>query len=105
VIRRHPEIKWLRSSDQVDAVVQIQAELLETLWPLLATGGMLVYATCSILRRENDQQISRFLKEHADAAVVAPTVDWGTGLTCGRQIMPGEAQMDGFYYALLRKNS
>lgn len=105
VIRRHPEIKWLRSSDQVDTVVQAQADLLETLWPLLATGGMLVYATCSILKRENDQQISRFLEKHTDAAVVAPAVEWGAGLACGRQIFPGEAQMDGFFYALLRKNS
>ena len=105
VIRRHPEIKWLRSSDQVDTVVQTQADLLETLWPLLATGGMLVYATCSILKRENDQQISRFLEKHTDAAVVTPAVEWGTGLACGRQIFPGEAQMDGFFYALLRKNS
>jgi 16S rRNA (cytosine967-C5)-methyltransferase len=60
VIRRHPEIKWLRSSGQVDTAVQAQAALLTALWPLLETGGILVYATCSILKRENNQQIERF---------------------------------------------
>ena len=105
VIRRHPEIKWLRSPEQVDAVVRTQAGLLAALWPLLETGGMLVYATCSILKRENDQQISRFLENHADAEVVAPAMECGVALACGRQILPGEAQMDGFFYARLRKIS
>jgi len=105
VIRRHPEIKWLRKPEQVDAVVQTQAGLLTALWPLLKTGGMLVYATCSILKRENNLQISRFLEQHPDAAVEIPTVEWGTELDCGLQIMPGEAHMDGFFYAVLRKKA
>ncbi len=103
VIRRHPEIKWLRSHDQVDAVVKTQARLLAALWPLLQSGGVLVYATCSILRRENDLQVHRFLEQHADAELMKLAVDWGTALTCGHQIMPGEAQMDGFFYAVLHK--
>ena len=105
VIRRHPEIKWLRSRDQVDAVVQTQAGLLAALWPLLESGGVLVYATCSILRRENDLQIHGFLEQNEDAEQVAVTTKWGTALACGRQIMPGEAQMDGFFYAVLRKSA
>ncbi|HEY5775419.1 MAG TPA: 16S rRNA (cytosine(967)-C(5))-methyltransferase RsmB [Xanthomonadales bacterium] len=103
VIRRHPEIKWLRSSAQVDNVVQTQAELLAALWPLLEPGGMLVYATCSILKRENSQQIQSFLEQHTDAMAEFPDVEWGTAGPFGRQIMPGEAGMDGFFYAVLRK--
>jgi len=104
VIRRHPEIKWLRSSAQVDAVVKVQAGLLDTLWPLLETGGILVYATCSILKRENSRQIQRFLEQHADAVLAGPVVEWGAAGPLGRQIMPGEAGMDGFFYAVLRKS-
>ena len=105
VIRRHPEIKWLRSSTQVDRVVQIQAELLKTLWPLLEPGGLLVYATCSVLKRENSQQIHRFLKHHPDAVVNVPVVEWGEADPYGRQILPGAAGMDGFFYAVLRKSA
>jgi len=104
VIRRHPEIKWLRSSSQVDTVVDVQAGLLKALWPLLQTGGILVYATCSILKRENSGQIGRFLAENADAVLEGPVVEWGTAGPLGRQIIPGEAGMDGFYYAVLRKS-
>ena len=105
VIRRHPEIKWLRSSEQVATVVQTQFELLTALWPLLATGGIFVYATCSVLKRENDQQIERFLEQHTDASIANPVVEWGVAGSCGRQVLPGEAQMDGFYYAVLRKSA
>ena len=105
VIRRHPEIKWLRSSAQVDSVVRIQAGLLTALWPLLEPGGILVYATCSILKRENSQQIRRFLQQHPDATAEIPAVEWGMADSSGRQILPGEAQMDGFFYAVLRKSA
>lgn len=105
VIRRHPEIKWLRNTEKVDLVMESQAALLKALWPLLKPGGVMVYATCSLLRCENDQQISHFLTLHDDAALVKLKVDWGTALDCGHQIMPGEADMDGFFYAKLRKSS
>jgi 16S rRNA (cytosine967-C5)-methyltransferase len=105
VIRRHPEIKWLRSREQVDAVVKTQAALLAALWPLLEPGGVFVYATCSILQRENEAQIQGFLKQHKDAESVTIKAEWGTALTFGRQIMPGETQMDGFYYAVLCKSA
>ena len=105
VIRRHPEIKWLRSSEQVDKVTQIQAGLLTALWPLLKDGGLLVYATCSILKRENNQQIHQFLEQHADAVTEVPVVEWGMASPVGRQILPGDAQMDGFFYAVLRKSA
>jgi 16S rRNA (cytosine967-C5)-methyltransferase len=87
----------------VDDVVRTQAELLEAMWPLLEPGGLLVYATCSILKRENSVQIQHFVEKHADAGTGFPDVEWGTVEPFGRQIMPGEARMDGFFYAVLRK--
>ncbi|MDX2427767.1 MAG: 16S rRNA (cytosine(967)-C(5))-methyltransferase RsmB [Xanthomonadales bacterium] len=105
VIRRHPEIKWLRNSGQVDAVVQTQGSLLNTLWPLLEPGGSLVYATCSILKCENSHQIHQFLEQHTDAVAQVPAVEWGIADPVGRQILPGEAGMDGFFYAVLRKSA
>ncbi|NIM70898.1 MAG: 16S rRNA (cytosine(967)-C(5))-methyltransferase RsmB [Xanthomonadales bacterium] len=94
VIRRHPEIKWLRTPDQVAAAVAEQERLLAGLWPLLNAGGMLVYATCSVLKCENSAQIHGFLSRHGDAALAGPE----------RQVLPGEDDMDGFYYAVLRKS-
>lgn len=105
VIRRHPEIKWLRDTAQVDRAVQTQQALLTSLWPLLKPGGKLVYATCSILRRENSGQIADFLSQHSDAKEQTPAVEWGLPEPSGRQILPGEAHMDGFFYAVLRKSA
>ena len=104
VIRRHPEIKWLRSNEQVNNVIQSQMRLLEALWPLLDDNGILVYATCSLFKRENSQQIQKFIESHADAKVELPDVEWGKAGPFGRQVLPGEAQMDGFFYAVLRKS-
>ena len=105
VIRRHPEIKWLRSKEQINTVTQTQADLLAALWPLLEAGGTLVYATCSILRRENSQQIQQFLEKNTDAKAEVLKVGWGVAESFGRQILPGDAQMDGFFYAVLRKSA
>jgi 16S rRNA (cytosine967-C5)-methyltransferase len=85
--------------------VQIQASLLAALWPLLRPGGILVYATCSVFKRENSDQILQFLEQHSDAVEVSPAVEWGTVESIGRQILPGDAQMDGFFYAVLRKSA
>ncbi len=105
VIRRHPEIKWLRNAAQINSVVKTQAELLAALWPLLEPGGTLVYATCSVMKRENSLQIQRFLEKNTDAVAEVPAVEWGVADSFGRQIMPGEAGMDGFFYAVLRKSN
>jgi len=103
VIRRHPEIKWLRSLEQLEKAVRMQARLLQRLWPLLAPGGILVYATCSVLPDENNRQISRFVSEHGDAEALPLKAQWGRMQDFGRQILPGEEEMDGFYYARIRK--
>jgi 16S rRNA (cytosine967-C5)-methyltransferase len=97
VIRRHPDIKVLRRPDDVARAVVLQSRLLRALWPLLAPGGRLVYATCSVLRSENDAQIAAFLS--AAEASEGP----GTAQLSGCQSLPGDADGDGFYYACLLK--
>lgn len=110
VIRRHPDIKSLRRASDVDALARVQASLLDALWPLLAPGGMLLYVTCSVLRRENEAQIAAFMQRHHDVREQTWLADWGTPVQYGRQILPGTASaqlsgvgMDGFFYAGLVK--
>ena len=105
VIRRHPEIKWLRDTGQVDSALAQQRRLLDALWPLLAHGGMLLYATCSVLRAENECQVRDFAATLADAALDPIDGPWGRDTGHGRQILPGEEGMDGFFYARIRKTS
>jgi len=103
VIRRHPDIKVLRKPSDIPALIKLQSELLNTIWPLLDKNGVLLYATCSILSAENSQQISTFMAEHPDAKEIKVTADWGDACEYGRQILPGDNNMDGFYYACLTK--
>ena len=103
VIRRHPDIKLLRKRDDVAALVSRQQDLLQSLWPLLPPGGMLLYSTCSVLAAENSEQIERFLVQQADAAEIPVNASWGHACKHGRQLLPGENEMDGFYFACLRK--
>jgi 16S rRNA (cytosine967-C5)-methyltransferase len=103
VIRRHPDIKLLRSSADIEHLVSRQADILAALWPLLAPGGMLVYSTCSVIRQENEQQINAFLGHHDSAREQRIDAEWGFQCTPGRQILPGIQGMDGFYYACLEK--
>ena len=103
VIRRHPDIKLLRRHQDIAALVMRQTQLLQTMWPLLAAGGMLLYTTCSVLAEENEGQIERFLSAHTNAEATTIEVAWGRSCTHGRQILPGEEDMDGFYFACMRK--
>jgi 16S rRNA (cytosine967-C5)-methyltransferase len=103
VIRRHPDIKLLRRPQDIDRLVALQAAILEAMWPLLKPGGMLVYATCSVLPQENHEQLQRFVAGRADAREKKITADWGVATTVGRQILPGQDGMDGFYYACIEK--
>lgn len=104
VIRRHPDIKLLRQPTDIRALAADQLRILSALWQTLAPGGLLVYATCSIFPEENAQVIKKFLAEHSDAREEAITADWGIACEHGRQILPGMQEMDGFYYAVLRKS-
>ena len=103
VIRRHPDIKLLRRKQDMDSLIEIQQMILQKIWPLLAAGGKLLYATCSIFKDENENQLETFLQQQADAEEIKFNVDWGHPRSHGRQIFPGEDDMDGFYYALLQK--
>ncbi|HIF9094512.1 TPA: 16S rRNA (cytosine(967)-C(5))-methyltransferase RsmB [Photobacterium damselae] len=98
VIRRHPDIKWLRRGEDIAALAQLQAEIFDAMWLQLKSGGTLVYATCSITPQENRDQVSAFLARTADATLVG-----SEATNPGRQILPGEENMDGFYYAILQK--
>lgn len=103
VIRRHPDIKLLRQPDDLPRLAAVQAQILDALWPLLTSGGMLLYATCSVLKMENELQIQHFLARHPDARSQSINAQWGLDRTVGRQILPGMSGMDGFFYALIYK--
>ncbi len=106
VIRRHPDIKVLRRDTDIDTLTALQAAILDNLWTLLKPRGRLLYATCSILREENERQIVSFMQRHIEDAREIPVVgNWGYAMPAGRQILPGEQNMDGFYYALLEKQA
>jgi len=101
VLRRHPDIKRLRRETDIAPLAAQQERLLDAAWCLLRPGGMLLYSTCSIISGENDAQITRFLSRHPDASERRIEARWGRALSAGRQILPGEDGMDGFYYACL----
>ena len=103
VVRRHPDIKWLRQPEDLDAIVLVQQEILRASWALLRSGGRLVYATCSILQQENERQVMQFLEYQQDAVSVTIDAAWGQERPCGRQILTGSDDMDGFYYAVIEK--
>jgi len=104
VIRRHPDIKILRRASDIETLQALQYKILNAAWQLLAPGGILLYATCSILKPENEQQIAKFLANHPDSSELTIEADWGMARPHGRQILPGDNQMDGFYYAKLAKS-
>lgn len=92
VIRRHPDIKFLRRAEDIEPLSRRQFGLLASLWPLLEPGGRLLYVTCSILRKENEAVVKRFLDEYPEATRVKST-----------QLLPGPEHTDGFYYALMER--
>jgi 16S rRNA (cytosine967-C5)-methyltransferase len=103
VIRRHPDIRLHRTSDDITRLQKEQAKLLDALWPLLTPGGMFLYATCSILPQENVDQVARFLGEHDDAEEIQIDLPCGRQQSHGLQMLPGDQEMDGFYYAAIIK--
>lgn len=103
IVRRQPDVLLHRRKADIAALVQTQAALLDALWPLLAPGGALVYATCSILRAENAAQVEGFLARTPDAAPEPLDARFGHASGAGRQRLPGEGGRDGFFYARLSK--
>jgi 16S rRNA (cytosine967-C5)-methyltransferase len=103
VIRRHPDIKWLREARDINALTQLQALMLAKVWPLLKPGGLMLYSTCSILPAENSEQIQQFCKTHKDATLESLDLPIGHIQNAGWQVLPTIDGADGFFYALLKK--
>lgn len=106
VIRRHPDIKWLRRNEDIEQLAELQRRILNTLWEKLKVGGTLLYATCSILPQENKEQMKTFLAETPNAKLVPIENELNENESVespGWQILPGEHNMDGFYYCRLQK--
>jgi 16S rRNA (cytosine967-C5)-methyltransferase len=109
VIRRHPDIRLRKSPSDIDKLPALQGKLLAAAWDLLAPGGRLVYVTCTVTRSENHDVIAAFLARTPSAEIVAADgwqgwPGFGEADEFGRQILPGEAGADGFYYAALTKS-
>jgi 16S rRNA (cytosine967-C5)-methyltransferase len=105
VIRRHPDIKWLRRDADIAALVFRQSEMLDALWPLVAAGGRLLYVTCSVLPEENERQVAAFLARQPEVREVPIEATWGIPRAVGRQILPSAGGSDGFYYAQLERRA
>jgi 16S rRNA (cytosine967-C5)-methyltransferase len=109
VIRRHPDIKLLRRETDIESSARQQLGLLSDLWPMLAPGGRLLYVTCSVLAAENDEVVARFMRRNPDAVEEQLLQDYNIRdlmrrKARGFQILPGEQDLDGFYFACLDKS-
>lgn len=101
IVRRHPDVRWLRRRSDLATLARQQGQILAALWPVLRPGGTLLYATCSVFRAEGDGVVSRFVSQHADARLLSPPA----GLVSG-YLLPGAGSgfdQDGFYYGLIEK--
>jgi len=110
IVRRHPDIRWLRRPTDIDALAQTQARLLDALWPLLRPGGRLLYCTCSVFKAEGQHQIDAFLQRCRDAVVPERPVSPGHLLPLpdnGSDTAPDgpEAMADGFFYTLIERQT
>ncbi|CAA0104539.1 Ribosomal RNA small subunit methyltransferase B [Zhongshania aliphaticivorans] len=104
VIRRNPDIKLNRLDSDIEPLVALQTTLLDTLWQCLAPDGIFVYATCSLLPAENEQQLTAFIARHNNAELLPINTDWGVDRKGGRQLFPQVDGHDGFFYAKIHKN-
>lgn len=103
VLRRRPDVRLHRRESDIPAMQAQQRRILAALWPLLAPGGRLVYITCSVLRAENEAIVGGLLAEHDDAQPVDFSLPVGQAAAVGWQILPGDGDLDGMYYAIVQK--
>lgn len=103
VLRRRPDVRLHRRGSDIAAMHAQQRRILDALWPLLAPGGRLVYITCSVLRSENEAIVGELLATRPDASAVSFTLPAGQAAGVGWQILPGDGDLDGMYYAVLQK--
>lgn len=109
IVRRHPDVRWLRRAGDIDALAAGQTRLLDALWPLLAPGGRMLYCTCSLFKAEGQHQIDAFLQRHGDAVIAAspPSPGHLLPLPDNREARPAPASSaaaDGFFLTLIEKN-
>ena len=105
VLRRHPDIRLLRQSNDIQQTVALQQQILQQMWQQLKVGGTLLYITCSVLKAENEQQMQQFFSEHQNAKEVKIDANWGITQLYGRQLLPKEGRGDGFYYCRIEKTA
>ncbi|HZX70907.1 MAG TPA: 16S rRNA (cytosine(967)-C(5))-methyltransferase RsmB [Rhodanobacter sp.] len=105
VLRRRPDVRLHRRESDIVPMQAQQRRILAALWPLLAPGGRLIYITCSVLRAENEVMVGELLTAHAEARAVAFTLPVGQAASVGWQILPGDGDLDGMYYAVLQKQA
>jgi 16S rRNA (cytosine967-C5)-methyltransferase len=107
IVRRHPDVRWLRRPTDIAQLASLQAYLLKTLWPLVKPGGRLLYCTCSVFRAEGDQQTKTFLAHHTDALLMPSPGHLLPQGGAGQAVFPDNLlrEHDGFYYALFEKRS
>ncbi|OHE85715.1 MAG: hypothetical protein A2190_12185 [Lysobacterales bacterium RIFOXYA1_FULL_69_10] len=105
IVRRQPDVLLHRRASDIDALVDLQARLLDATWTTLAPGGVLLYATCSILKDENERQVDAFLARTPNGVAESLADGFGRVAGVGRQRLPGEGGGDGFFYARLRKRA
>jgi 16S rRNA (cytosine967-C5)-methyltransferase len=103
VIRRRPDVRLHRRATDIDALVAQQSRILAACWETLAPGGRLLYVTCSLLRQENEGVVGAFVEGRTDAAVLPISLPVGQAAAIGWQILPGDGDLDGMYYALLER--
>jgi 16S rRNA (cytosine967-C5)-methyltransferase len=109
IVRRHPDVRWLRRQDDIHALARVQSEMLDALWPLLSPGGCLLYATCSIFPAEGREQIDAFLQRLPQGKALLEPGSPGHLLplpdNASQRPMEGSPVLqDGFFYALIRKS-
>ena len=103
VMRRRPDVRLHRRASDIDTLIAQQQRILTALWALLAPGGRLVYITCSLLRAENEAVVEHFLAGRNDVDVLPLTLPAGQAAATGWQILPGDGDLDGMYYAVLER--
>ncbi|MEV8520886.1 16S rRNA (cytosine(967)-C(5))-methyltransferase RsmB [Dyella marensis] len=103
VLRRRPDVRLHRRDSDIAALAAQQRRILEALWPLLAPGGRLLYVTCSLLRAENEAVVGEFLASRPEARVAPIALPAGQAAAAGWQILPGDGDLDGMYYAVLER--
>ena len=107
IVRRHPDVRWLRRPGDIAQLATLQRQLFDALWPLVRPGGRLLYCTCSVFRAEGEQQAQTFVTHHKDARLMPSPGHLLPQSGAPETVFPDnlKSENDGFYYALFEKRS